>query len=454
LFEGQHAATDTYLSDVDAAWDTKLRLRTFMLTDDAHQQLKLESRTQPVDATSLFPQVAFPDGASMIYQADTSTLFVRNHVESLDMLGVMLDTMGILKKSEDFDGQVVIEAKFVEVSDGLLEELGFQWNFTDGSEFGILGEDELIVDDDIGRGSNEAEIDSVFVGPSPDFNQTTNYVLSTVAEYGLFSDGLRGSPANPQLPFGRTIDLGDGGLRASGPWAVNRIVDGFNNTPSTATFRLEKSDPIELMVSALDQNSGANVLSAPRIVTRSGEEALLRVGELHYFPEVYEGSSSQGTIINISYEDFEETLLGIEMVVVPKVEGGQITLQINPVIRELAGWQRYQLASADSIYNYRQMSKSKPYVHPAIQAQLPIFKVRKIETEVTMNNGSTIAMGGLISEKVLSFNDKVPLLGDIPIAGRLFRNEGERSVKRNLLIFVTATIVEPNGQVHVSKSFQ
>ena len=129
-------------------------------------------------------------------------------------------------------------------------------------------------------------------------------------------------------------------------------------------------------------------------------------------------------------------------------------MQINPVIRELAGWQRYQLAAANSIYNYRQMSKSEPYVHPAIQAQLPIFKVRKIETEVTMNNGSTIAMGGLISEKVLSFNDKVPLLGDIPVAGRLFRNEGERSVKRNLLIFVTATIVEPNGQVHVSKSFQ
>ena len=55
--------------------------------------------------------------------------------------------------------------------------------------------------------------------------------------------------------------------------------------------------------------------------------------------------------------------------------------------------------------------------------------------------------GGLISEKILSFEDKVPLLGDIPFMGRLFRNEGSRNIKRNLLIFVTATIVEPNGQV-------
>ena len=73
---------------------------------------------------------------------------------------------------------------------------------------------------------------------------------------------------------------------------------------------------------------------------------------------------------------------------------------------------------------------------------------------MTLNNGSTIAMGGLISEKVLSFEDKVPLLGDIPFMGRLFRNEGSRNIKRNLLIFVTATIVEPNGQVHVSKSYK
>lgn len=454
LFEDNNAAAEAYLKEVDEVRDTKMILRTYMLTDHAYQKLKIENKTYALEGNELFSQVPFPDGSSIIYQSDTSTLFVRNHPKHLARLGVMLDTMGVLKKSTDFDGQVVIEAKFVEVSDGLLEELGFQWNFTDGLQFEILGEDELIVDDDIGSGSNEGVIDRVVVGGAPDFNLTTNYVPSSLVEYGLFSAGLRGGPANPQLPFGKTIDLGDGGVVASGPWAALRMADGFSNTPSTGSFRIQKNNPIDIMVSALGQNSGANVLSAPRIVTRSGEEALLRVGELHYFPEVYEGNASQGTFINISYEDFEETLLGIEMVVIPKIEGDQITLQINPSIRELAGWQTYQLAPANSIYNTRQLTRSEPYIHEAVQAQLPIFKLRQIETEVTMNNGSTIAMGGLISERVLSYNDKVPFLGDLPFAGRLFRNEGERNIKRNLLIFVTATIVEPNGQVHVSKSFQ
>lgn len=457
FFEENNPAAEAYLKEVHDAWDTQMVLRTFMLTDRAYQKLKIENKTYALEGNALFSQVTFPEGSSIIYQADTSTLFVRNHSKQLDRLGVMLDTMGVLKKSADFDGQVVIETKFVEVSDGLLEELGFQWNFEDGSSFEIFGEDELIVDDDIGSGSDEfvvESVDNVQNQFGEIISSTTNYVAGTVEEYGLFADGLRGGPANPQLPFDRTIDLGDGGVRASGPWAALRIADGFNNTPSTGTFQIQKNNPIDIMVSALDQNSGANVLSAPRIVTRSGEEALLRVGELHYFPEVYEGDASQGTILNISYEDFEETLLGIEMVVIPKIEGNQITLQINPSIRELAGWQSYQLAPANAIYNSRQMSRSRPYIAPAIQAQLPIFKLRQIETEVTMNNGSTIAMGGLISERVLSYNDKVPFLGDLPFAGRLFRNEGERNIKRNLLIFVTATIVEPNGQVHVSKSFQ
>lgn len=457
FFEDNNSAADAHLDEVHDAWDTQMVLRTFMLTDRAYQKLNIENKTYALDGNALFPQVTFSGGSSIIYQSDTSTLFVRNHSKQLDRLGVMLDTMGVLKKSADFDGQVVIETKFVEVSDGLLEQLGFQWNFEDGSSFEIFGEDELIINDDIGSGPDELVVESVDIvqGPFGDIlSSTTNFTASSAAEYGLFADGLRGGPASPQLPFNRTVDLGDGGVVASGPWAALRIADGFNDAPSTGTFQIQKNNPIDIMMSALDQNSGANVLSAPRIVTRNGEEALLRVGELHYFPEVYEGDATQGTFLNISYEDFEETLLGIEMVVIPKIEGNQITLQINPSIRELAGWQSYQLAPENSVYNTRQLTRSEPYIHEAVQAQLPIFKLRQIETEVTMNNGSTIAMGGLISERVLSYNDKVPFLGDLPFAGRLFRNEGERNIKRNLLIFVTATIVEPNGQVHVSKSFQ
>jgi type II secretory pathway component HofQ len=83
---------------------------------------------------------------------------------------------------------------------------------------------------------------------------------------------------------------------------------------------------------------------------------------------------------------------------------------------------------------------------PSLHGKLPYFRIREIETEVTVHDGSTIGMGGLIYDKLETYRDKVPLLGSVPFLGRLFRSEGERSIKRNLIIFVTATQVDVNGQ--------
>ncbi len=75
----------------------------------------------------------------------------------------------------------------------------------------------------------------------------------------------------------------------------------------------------------------------------------------------------------------------------------------------------------------------------------PIFWVREVSTRVTLWDGATLVMGGLTREEVKKVEDKVPLLGDVPLLGRLFRSKGESSQKRNLLIFVTANLVSPGG---------
>ena len=71
--------------------------------------------------------------------------------------------------------------------------------------------------------------------------------------------------------------------------------------------------------------------------------------------------------------------------------------------------------------------------------------MREISTEVTIFDGATVVMGGLTRDEVRSVVDKVPVLGDIPGLGRIFRSEGETRQKRNLLIFVTANLVSPGG---------
>ena len=76
----------------------------------------------------------------------------------------------------------------------------------------------------------------------------------------------------------------------------------------------------------------------------------------------------------------------------------------------------------------------------------PFFKLRSIETDITIANGATVVMGGLITEERKSMEDKIPYLGDLPWIGRFFRSRSEWSNKRNLLIFVTARLVDPMGR--------
>ena len=80
---------------------------------------------------------------------------------------------------------------------------------------------------------------------------------------------------------------------------------------------------------------------------------------------------------------------------------------------------------------------------------LPRFRVRQVVTSAVVWDGQTIVLGGLIAENVTKIKDKVPVLGDIPFLGRLFRSEGSRSEKKNLVGFVTPTIIDPAGnRVH------
>ena len=80
---------------------------------------------------------------------------------------------------------------------------------------------------------------------------------------------------------------------------------------------------------------------------------------------------------------------------------------------------------------------------------LPRFTVRQVVTTVNIWDNQTIALGGMISSSVQTTKDKVPFLGDVPLLGRLFQSQSKSTVKKNLMIFVTATIIDPGGnRVH------
>ena len=405
-------AETSSMDKVSAAWNTSVVLRSYPISADAAEKMDLGDVEAPIDISAKFPEVDFPAGTVAMYQPKMEKIFVRNTVENLTIIEEVLDAMDVAKTSSDVE-QVEIEAKFVEVSEGTLEELGFEWDYL-GTATGVLGESI-----DVNDGS------------------------------GLFADTLRSGSSDI---FGSPSSLGTS--LASGNWTAVNFEDTFNSTPSTMLLEGGGSDAFDLLISALDQSTGADVLSAPRVVTRSGEEAVIRVGEKHLYPEVYEPDASGGNMTHVVYEDWEEKLLGVELTVTPQVDGDQIEMELNPKIIELQGWQTYDVAGEDSSYSWYQFRVGLTFDHEAIQARLPVFRKREIETEITIADGATIGMGGLINEKVEAYEDKVPVLGSLPLIGRIFRNEGERTVKRNLMMFVTAKKVEPTGRINSSRSFQ
>jgi len=130
--------------------------------------------------------------------------------------------------------------------------------------------------------------------------------------------------------------------------------------------------------------------------------------------------------------------IGPTLDVIPHVSADGYTIQLNllPTVTEFLGY--------DDPGQFRAVVGAL-----AAPIPLPKFRIRQVVTSSIVWDGQTVVLGGLISEAVAKRKDKVPVLGDLPIVGRLFRSEAMSSSKKNLVIFVTPTIVDPAGnRVH------
>jgi general secretion pathway protein D len=141
--------------------------------------------------------------------------------------------------------------------------------------------------------------------------------------------------------------------------------------------------------------------------------------------------------------------LGPTLDVIPYVsaDGYSVQMTIIPTIIEFLG---YDLETARQFVPQIILGVG-PTVGQPIQSQLPlpIFRSRQLVTSCNVWDGQTVVLGGLLAEDVQKIKDKVPVLGDLPLFGRLFRSESSITRKKNLVIFVTPTIIDPAGnRVH------
>src|SRR5207249_4208215 len=202
--------------------------------------------------------------------------------------------------------------------------------------------------------------------------------------------------------------------------------------------------------------------SAPKVTTKSGQRAVIEiVREFRYpvtftppqVPSITGGTGGTGTVsIEVvtptTPNTFETRNTGVTLEVEPVVGPDGVTIDLNlvPQVVEFEGFINY----GSPIFGVNPNLISGSTVPTVLLTQnvinQPIFSTRKVTTSVSIWDGQTVVIGGLMREDVQKVEDKTPLLGDIPLFGRLFRSTVDQHLKRNLIIFVTARLINPAGE--------
>lgn len=435
--------------------------------------------------------IAFPDGASASYNPANSQLVVRNTQPNLDLVEAYVEST-----TKSAPKMVVITSKFVEVTQKNTEELGFDW---------LLGGVGVNANNVFFGGGSAGNGNAYNAGNYP---FATNYTTpaqfvtnpTTAALVQVFPPiPVAGAFAGP-VPTGTTAPFPYGGGpitsgNRSGGYAIsNSSIDNLLTTGSTtstttvapgifSTAGIFTDPQFQNVIRGLSQKKGVDLMSAPSVTTKSGTRATMEVTREFIYPTEFDpprlpqgggglqvggggGGGQQQIATPTTPTAFEMRQTGVRLEAEPTVgaDGNTIELTLAPEVVEFDGFINYgspilspssqsvlpiQLGQAGTTTvgttGYVPLTQPERLITPNIINQ-PVFSVRKVTTGVSIWDGQTVALGGLIREDVQDVQDKVPILGDLPFVGRLFKSESEQHYKRNLMIFVTAHLIDPSGQ--------
>ncbi len=348
--------------------------------------------------------------AQVVFNPSNGQLLVRAQLANLEQIEQVIE---ILNTSPE---QLVIEAKFAEIEFNEGESLGFDWylgNFMMQNGKYITG-----------------------AGPQP------TYIGRPTA-------------ANPSgfFPYPGTLQ---GNTFVPSQYSIQpspnegRLTSGFKGYGNPLwTFTGLMTDPqFRVVLNAIDQQDGAELLSAPRILAISGRQATIAVQDNRSIvtglqPTVTPGTgggfgggggAGGGTLT----PTVTQQQMGPSLTVLPYVnaDGYTIEMSIAPSITEFLGYEETTFEASVFAAGGNVVRQQVP---------LPRIRTRNLNVQCVVWDQTVLALGGLISETTQTTKDKVPFLGDLPFLGRLWRGEGHSSKKKNMVIYVKPTIIDPAG---------
>jgi general secretion pathway protein D len=272
---------------------------------------------------------------------------------------------------------------------------------------------------------------------------------------------------------------GASGLRSAD--GINRIINlnpsaGSAANPANIAPRGNKigiggeldGNAFRVLFDALSQKASADIMTAPSIVVENGQQGTITIAREFYYPTEFDAPQvtpptirSNTLVVPAWPTEFEARNVGVVLTVQPRitVDRQRVFLTIKPEVTEFDGFINYGsqvLSGAGDVT--RDVLPVPPFpqiITPIPLGTLvsdniinqPVFSVRTVENaQLEIQDGYTMVLGGLIREDISTIDDKVPILGDIPLVGRLFRSKGEQAIKKNLLMFVTVRILRPDGE--------
>jgi general secretion pathway protein D len=388
--------------------------------------------------------VTFPTGAFAQYVPASSELIVRNTPDAVDLIDSLVDAAIGVQPT-----QVEIESKFLEITQNNVNELGFDW---------LLGPFQIGNTGAFGAGGTQGFGTNL----NPTFPSPVNFpFVDGVVPVGQnpVTGGLRSGSG-----FGPNAAITANSIDALLGTAITGVAPGIFGVAGIFT-----NPQFQVVIRALSQKKGVDLMSAPKVTTKSGRKAIVRVAREFPYPTEFNapeppppstvsgsGSTvtpppgtfvSQGVVTPSTPTAFETRNLGVTLEVEPIIgpDGYTIDLNLSPEVVEFDGFINYGSTINGPIFNILTQQIDSAILTQNVINQ-PIFSTRKVTTSVSIWDGQTVALGGLVREDVQKIQDKVPILGDIPLAGRLFRSNVDQKIKRNLIIFVTARLMDAEGR--------
>jgi len=372
-----------------------------------------------------------------------ATEFIRSRTMIVQDIQTVLDRIEeVIEKIDQRPPQIIIDAKVLEVPIDQEFRLGINWTQAlnqwqigaggleakFGREFKREKENKTVNNIEW---SDENKITNKITGSG---EQGYDYKNEDISKWGI--DGNTGPSQSRDLTVTKVHNYFE--KQGYDNNDTNEIIDKYVNNISDTLTNLTTSGQaysailgaadFTLMLSAMETDSNIVILSNPRVVVHENYAAKIFVGERYPILTTEVGSDGGGTVGGTSVDEWKE--IGITLKVIPQVrareggEGDRINMIIHPAVSKTDGFAFSVDNSGNQVYS-----------------SYPIIKIREADTNVTINDGDTIVIGGLISSYTVDEEEKIPLLGDIPILGYLFKEEHTVLKKTNLLIFITAKIV-------------